>query len=43
LLRSLAYQTRFSESKMRSLALAESFDKLAEPIARPGAPANRPA
>jgi hypothetical protein len=32
LLRSLAFQTRFPESRSRLLALADSFDKLAERV-----------
>jgi len=31
-LRSLAYQTRFPETKVRLLALADSFEKLAERV-----------
>jgi hypothetical protein len=32
MLRSLAFQTRFWESRIRLLALADSFDKLAERV-----------
>jgi hypothetical protein len=32
MLRSLAFQSRFLESKVRLLALADSFDKLAERV-----------
>ena len=32
MLRSLAHQTRFPESKIRLLARADSFDKLAERV-----------
>jgi len=32
MLRSLAFQTRFTESRVRLLALADSFEKLAERV-----------
>lgn len=32
MLRSLAYQTRFAESRTRLLALADSFDALADRV-----------
>jgi hypothetical protein len=32
MLRALAYQSRFPESKVRLLALADSFDKLADRV-----------